>query len=183
LTDSAQIQSRPESEPIHIDSPQYQGPDRREDSALHCVCHPKHTRILTDHDEALKALRVDLTRRREILDQRIAEEDKKLWEETKALERGKVSNKLFYIFVCVYSVLFISGIVTVYQGMHSNAINFLGGINDLRTEQAEKLTKIESSIKVLEYQANTNSRAMDKMETQIGKMSDLIKNGNNHQSK
>lgn len=177
------------AKPVMIETPNYKGPERREAILVtQCNCHDKHTRILTDHDDALKQLRLDqkdgfkvihddLAHRREVLDKRIDDGNKELWDETKILERTKVPNRLFYVFVSAYSLLFIAGIVAVYQGMHNNSLDFIAGITELKEEQNEKLTKIERSVTVLQYESKSHSGSMNKMEADLEKVKTLILNG------
>jgi cell division protein FtsL len=139
--------------PLQVRTPGYKGPERRI-IPKECLCHHKHTRILEDHDGELRMIKSDLkdgfkqvhddlAHRREILDQRITNGHREIWDETKILERGKVSNKLFYTFITVYSVLFIAGIIAVYTGMHNNALTFTQGISDVKIMQTKTDAKVE----------------------------------------
>jgi hypothetical protein len=87
-----------------VDSSGYKGPERRETIVVtQCKCHPKHTRILEDHDKELNGLKEDLAHRRELLDQRIERIVNNMGEDIKIVDRGKVPNRLFYIFISAYS--------------------------------------------------------------------------------
>jgi hypothetical protein len=141
---------------LQVQSPDYEGPERRDTIFItQCECHAKHTRILDDHDGEIKGIKNDLKKgfqslhddlghRREIIDKRIEASGRELWDETKVLERGKVSNRLFYTFITVYSVLFIGGIIAVYTGMHNNAITFTQGISEVKIMQTQTNTNVDN---------------------------------------
>jgi hypothetical protein len=106
-----------------VESPGYEGPERRDRLVIGtCDCHSKHQRILDDHD-------------REIASIKSSREDqhRDMWTDIKS----KVPNKLFYLFISVFSGLFILGIASVYQGMHRNALAFQEGLASVKVTQRE----------------------------------------------
>lgn len=124
---------------ITIDVPSYKGPERRSAEIVlsQCACHPKHDRILKDHDDSIATLEKSLESRRQEVNSKMevhysdAKEDHKImWDGIKS----KVPNHLFYIFITVYSVLFVAGIVTVYTGMHTIDKNLTEQISSVKTE-------------------------------------------------
>jgi chaperonin cofactor prefoldin len=160
-----------------VDSSNYKGPERREAIVVtQCKCHPKHTRILDDHDKELNGLKEDLAHRRELLDQRIERIVNNMGEDIKIVDRGKVPNRLFYIFISAYSALFILGIITVYTGMHQNSLNFMQGINALQKETTESFSEIEKQVTTLQYESAAHGRTMDKMEKSFEQVKSHILN-------
>lgn len=120
----------------------YQGPERRQKVVLaRCANHAEHQRVLKDHDKAIGGLQGEMADRRKTS----SEAHGKIYEEIRVVDRSKVPSKLFYLFVSVYSVLFIAGIVSVYQGMHKNALTFKDGITDVKLMQAELKTAISNT--------------------------------------
>lgn len=129
---------------IMLDLPDYKGPDRRGDGKIvvtQCQCHPKHERVLQDHDKKFNDLEGRITvieqlreRRRREVDQHIDESHKEMWGDIKKLNEAKVPNKLFYLFISTFSVLFIGGIITVYTGMHEIDKGLGKSIADLKVE-------------------------------------------------
>lgn len=91
----------------HIESPEYSGVERRKMLVLqHCNCHPKHEKVLNDHTEMLKEMRLDTKDREERRTQEhgIIEGDLK----------GRVEKKIFYLFIAIT----ISILGFVYNGIH-----------------------------------------------------------------
>ena len=124
---------------ITVDVPAYQGPDRRTADIVlsQCACHPKHERILKDHDSNIATLtktiesrRVEVNSKMEKEKGSIKNDHKLMWDDIKA----KVPNKLFYLFISVYSVLFIIGIVAVYTGMHKIDKSLTTQMGSINTE-------------------------------------------------
>ena len=90
--------------PIH--TPDYDGPNRRQ----HCYCHPKHDKVLKDHDEELKEMR----RENKARDKDADEAHGKLWSNMDLLQREKVEKRLFYLLITsVFAVM-----AFVYMGIH-----------------------------------------------------------------
>jgi len=119
---------------IMVESPEYNGPERRDRLVIGpCGCHPKHQRILEDHDKKFAIIEAARERRGEHMEQAHGD----IYEEIKKVERSRVPNRIFYLFVTVYSGLFILGIVSVYSGMHQNALAFQKGLSDVKVMQAE----------------------------------------------
>jgi capsule polysaccharide export protein KpsE/RkpR len=116
----------------------YDGPERRGAVAEYCPHHAEHLRILNDHDRELGLLRASAESRRDASTKAHGE----LYEEIKMVERSRVPSRLFYVFVSVYSVLFILGIVSVYKGMHQNALVFQAGLSEVKVVQAEAKAEI-----------------------------------------
>jgi len=128
-----------------VESPGYQGPERRDRLVIGpCECHLKHTRILQEHDEQIKNIKEHNEARDKYIDDRTERQHFNMWEGIKK----KVSNKLFYLYISVYSGLFILGIVSVYTGMHNNALAFKEELTKVRVIQAEIKTGLEASSKM-----------------------------------
>ena len=95
---------------------EYKGPERRITS-VHCACHVKHVKQLTDHEKDIEIMQADSKK-----------DHREIWTDIKA----KVPNHLFYLFISVFSVLYIVGIIAVYTGMHKidkSLSTQIGGIN------------------------------------------------------
>lgn len=115
-------------------------PQARKASVL-CPYHPTHDRILKDHDKAIDDFQSTLSDLRKNSSQSRAE----IYNEIKTVERSKVSTNLFYLFISVYSVLYILGIISVYRGMHQNSLTFQSGITDVKVMQAELKAGLSSA--------------------------------------
>lgn len=158
---------------IVIDVPGYKGEDRRQFSAP-CDCHKKHERVLSDHDIALgdveSSIKGIVSERKhdwEEHDKRREDSLKDLWDDVKIMDRSKVPNKLFYLFVSAYSVLFILGLITVYTGMHKNTLTFT-------VEAGEIKSSIAIVKKEMQYRtANEEKieRALQEMRTDLNHLS------------
>ncbi len=124
---------------VVVDVPSYKGPDRREAEIVisQCGCHPKHQRILDDHDKEIDDLKVQIeNRRKEVNNKMVKDKDwgerehQGMWEGIKS----KVPNHLFYLFVSVFAVLYIIGIVAVYTGMHKIDKSLSTELSGIKTE-------------------------------------------------
>lgn len=102
-------------------------------TTVSCPYHTTHDRILKDHDKALDEFQAEIAGMRENSSRSRAE----IYNEIKTVERSKVSTNLFYLFISVYSVLYLLGIMSVYRGMHQNSLTFQAGITDVKVMQAE----------------------------------------------
>jgi hypothetical protein len=130
----------------------YSGPDRR--LSVSCGYHLQHQRILEDHDGDLAELRRGLEQQRR--DASSAHGD--IYTELKGVDRAKVSNKLFYLFISAYSLLFIAGIVSVYKQATQATITFQEGIADVKLMQ----TELRSALKNAEARiADINTEVRD----------------------
>ncbi len=150
---------------IVIDVPSYKGPDRRSAEIVlsQCACHPKHDRILKNHDDSISRLEKTIESRRQEVNSKMethysdAKEDHKImWDGIKQ----KVPNHLFYIFITVYSVLFVAGIVTVYTGMHKIDKNLTTQIGSVNTEvkvMSNTLKFVDEKLATHIYQTGENN--------------------------
>lgn len=164
---------------VQMDLPTYKGPDRRGDEQLivtQCGCHPKHERVLSDHDKRIDALTKDINERRKEIDSRMERGYKDLVRDVVGLEKSKVTNRLFYLFISVYSVLFIGGIITVYTGMNRVDKNLTVQMGDLKTEVKVIDTKVSSHV-TASNEIKQNQKDMNKkLDNHIHQTS----NGNAH---
>lgn len=128
-----------------VESSDYRGPERRADQ---CSCHLKHQRVLDQHDKDLESIKVDREKRRKDWEDKTESHHKDMWEDIKA----KVPNKLFYLFISAYSLLFIAGILSVYTGMHQSALTFQAGISEVKVMQAELKAELKTVIVTTESQ-------------------------------
>lgn len=151
------------SHKVMIETAGYKGPDRRGESPIviaQCQCHPKHERVLHDHDERIKNIEEGRERRRESLDKEIDEKHNNMWEAIKS----KVSNPVFYVFITVYTFFFVAGIAAVYTGMHKIDKNLTEKIAEVKAEVAVTNTKIEyntASIRRVEKQVEKINQKLD----------------------
>ena len=133
---------------VLIDSPGYKGPERREVLIIGpCACHREHQRILQDHEDEIKELQNNREKQRDHAEKAHGA----IYSEINTVDRSKVSNKLFYLYITVYSLFFIGGIVSVYTGMNKNALMFKDGLTEVKVMQSELKTTLK----------NTDSRIQD----------------------
>ena len=144
---------------VVIDVPSYKGPDRRGEEPIviaQCRCHPKHEKVLADHEADINELKQDLKERRAALDERIATNHRELEEDIMALERSKLPNRLFYLFIGTFSVLFIVGIITVYSGLNAAKLSL-----------TEKIGEIKTEVKVVEVKVQNHVDSAEKIEDKL----------------
>ena len=116
-----------------------------------CPYHTKHDQLLQSHDKDIDALSAKFDVARERSSQSHAD----IYTEIKTVDRSKVSTNLFYLFISVYSALYLLGIVFVYKGMHQNSLTFLTGISEVKTMQVElkgltdEITEIRQDLKIM----------------------------------
>lgn len=119
---------------VQIESPEYKGDERRKTLVLsHCVCHPKHEKVLSDHAEMIKEMRSE----RNELSRKQDGQHRLMWDDIKTIDHSKVEKRLFYIFVAI--TVGILGFV--YNGIHQvdKAVAVLNTNVELHFDQAKEI--------------------------------------------
>lgn len=163
--------SEPEKK-IFIDTPEYKGEDRRKTELVitHCDCHMKHTSKIGDHDVRLSKIENGTKKMEDRLEDRMDENHKEMWKDIKA----KVPNRLFYIFISVYSVFFIGGIIAVYTGMNKINLNLTKNIHNVETRLTERISTITTDIEVMKVTMDNHITVGNRIERKIDKVDQKV---------
>jgi len=159
---------------IIIDVPHYKGKDRREGELVVGLCgfHLKHSQQIKDTEKDIAEMKSDIGK----VEDNTREDHQIMWKDIKA----KVSHKLFYIFVTVYTAFFIGGVVGMYHK--------LGTVNE---NLIEKISTLQINVKMVGYDLKFHKVTSNKIEKDIEKVSEKVdrltrevrKNGNGYRKK
>lgn len=154
-----------------INTPNYNGPDRRSTMQPLCGYHFQHVQILNAHDTKIKDLEINHKDDIKDVEQKMSDRSKDLWDDMKT----KASNKLLYTFIIGYTAFFVLGIATVYTGMHKFDKNISKELSILKEEVSK------SNVHLL-YQKQLTSDLKEEIKN-INKKIDHInqQKGNNQQ--
>ena len=138
----------------------YTGPERR----LSCICHPKHTRILADHDAKLKQHEENLSsvideikRRREELDRRTDGKFTEIW----GAIRSKLSARVFLALVLAFGGTFFATIFFIYRDSQAIRLDIMKAITEVKAE----LHVVSTDVKIGNVRIGNIERGISKLET------------------
>lgn len=169
---------------VVIDSPNYQGEDRRGGTIkiTHCDCHMKHTSKIGDHEKSIGKIQNGITKLKDDMYQRMDIAHESMRSDIKQ----KVNNRLFYIFISVYSAFFIGGVVTLYMSLNDMNVSLMTNITETKEELKDKMSILDTEVRVLNVTMDNHivvgNRIEKKIEQVDKKVEDHIHQTNNGNS-
>lgn len=126
--------------------------------------------MLKNQSTEITRLRNDIRELHKKIDTRVESTSKKISEKT--------PSKLFYLFISIFTIIYISGMVATYKKANENTLIFQNGLTSLRvtqTELKERLTYTADKTDKVEIGID---KLQDKLEEAIRDIRKQIREGN-----